>query len=786
MSTAPLATTPPFSYNTGAYQALILPENRLASDGAARTLREALRAHSLDTWTLRKEARGTGLYRRPATDPTPARTILMNNARDSYRTGRPRPTAGPPERRLMLSGIIRRKLLSVAEREQQRSQLVNVLILAQALFTVAITVGYVGTKPAIASILVGCGALVVYIAALLTNRVFHRVSTAAYIFVAGGSVAIAVQVLLQALAGNATQAGQAALLFAAIILEAGLLFAPEVTLIAATVTTIFTAFAILLALSITPQVDRHQAYLLVVYTLGLQALAGLIGWLLGQFIYESALEAQRSEELQFAQARLDALSAQLGDQDRLLDGQVRQIQGTITRALGGEYTAQLDALDGQLAPLAESINLLLQRVETATQAEQMRSRLEAAALPLIDSIAHMADTGTPTPSSLPMMTNTWLDSLAVLLNQMQAKVAQRLGRIQRLATDMVGGVSHSHEGLTDMTEAVEEAKRIAGALISTSEALLEATRQQRASVSQMRRMMAAVLPAEITQMPVSGMASRDAAGLDAREAAELLGLGPDLGIVNPDFTSDWDVIRSDDEMDSRQAGIAPLTVPLPVIESTPPGEGASGGRGALQGGELPIELVEVWTLLNKLHGDLTRAERSIGQMRRDLGTQSRTMRLAEPKIAWLHQALNAIRENAEQLQQAAGANLPPPGMSDTPAGSSRPLPPRVAPKTRPLTERPDDETLAALARFPDLATGHPTREESERWIGAGNTPPAPPPQAPDADIPAPGSMKLADLISFDGPADGPLGPLSGPLGPTSGPLGAPVQMPRPEMPDNLE
>ncbi|HLJ79953.1 MAG TPA: hypothetical protein VKT52_00620, partial [Ktedonobacterales bacterium] len=368
----------------------------------------------------------------------------MNNSRNSYGSGRsdrpsrPRPTAGPPERRLLLSGIIRRKLLSVAEREQQRSQLINVLILAQALFTLAITVGYVGTKSAVASIAVGCCALVVYIAALLTNSVFHRVSIAAYLFVAGGGIAIAVQVLLQALAGNATQAGQAALLFPAIILEAGLLFAPEVTLIAATVTTVFTAFAILLALSVTPQVDQHQAYLLVVYTLGLQVLAGLIAWLLAQFIYESALEAQRSEELQFAQARLDALSSQLGDQVRLLDDDVRQIQGTITRALGGEYTARLEMLDGQLAPLAESLNLLLQRVEIATQAEQMRSRLEAAALPLIDSIARMADAGTPTPSSLPIMTNTPLDALAVVLNQMQVTVGQRLVRIQRLATDMVG------------------------------------------------------------------------------------------------------------------------------------------------------------------------------------------------------------------------------------------------------------------------------------------------------------------------------------------------------------
>lgn len=675
----------------------------------------------------------------------------------------------------MLSGMIRRKLLSVSEQERQRSQLVNVLILAQALFTLAITVGYIGTQPAIGAIAAGCAALAVYVTALLTNRVAQRISAAAYILVVGGSIAIGAQVLLQAVAGNANLAGQAALLFAAIILEAGLLFAPEVTLITAAITTAFTAFAILLALSVAPQVDRHQAYLLVVYTLGLQALAGLIAWLLAQFIFESALEAQRSEELQFAQARLEALSSQLGDQAHLQEDNIRQIQNTITRALGGEYTARLDVLDGHLAPLTDSLNLLLQRVETATQAEQMRSRLEAAALPLIDSIAHMADTGTPTPSSLPIMTNTPLDSVAVVLNQMLATVAQRLGRVQRLATDMVGALSHSQDGLTGTTEAMQEAQRIAGALISTSEAMLEAIRRQAALTSQMQRMLAVVLPPEITQMPSQDDSQRDATGLDAREAAALLGLGPDLGIANPGYTGEFSALRADDSS-SEGADIPPLTVPLPIVEPAPGGEGKPSAQGAedshsgenaalkrakpLQG-ELPAELVEVWTQLGKLNAELTQMERSLAQVRRDLGVQSRNMRTADANIAWLRQALNAVRGNAEQLQQVAGANLPPPGPSDSQASPSRPLPPRAPLKSRPLTDRLDESALGE--RGPGM-DGTP---------GAGNTTP------PD-DVPAPGSLRLADLISFDDPPSGPLGPTSHPLS------GAPGETPRPNIPEERE
>ncbi|HLZ23511.1 MAG TPA: hypothetical protein VKQ30_15465 [Ktedonobacterales bacterium] len=707
----------------------------------------------------------------------------MNNSRDSYRKG------GPPERRLVLSGMIRRKLNSVAERERQRSRLVNVLILAQALLTLAITVGYVGTKPAIASIAIGCGALLVYGAALITNRVFHRVSTAAYIFVAGGSVAIAVQVLLQALAGNATQAGQAALLFPAIILEAGLLFAPEVTLIAATVTTVFTAFSILLALSVMPAVDRHQAYLLMVYTLGLQALAGLIAWLLAQFIFESALEAQRSEELQFAQARLDALSSQSGDQLRVQDESIRQIQGTITRALGGEYTARLDALDGQLAPLTDSLNLLLQRVEIATQAEQMRARLEAAALPLIDSIAHMADSSTPTPSSLPIMTNTPLDSLAVVLYQMQSTVAQRLGKVQRLATDMLGGVGHSQEGLTDMTEAVQETKRIAGALTSTTVALLEAARHQVAQVGQMRRLLAAVLPAEITQMPAGEQMAHDATGLNAQEAAELLGLGDDLGLGEGSFTDVLNALPSE-KMASEGANIVPFTKPLPVVKPGSQGEDSSPGHAAFLEGELPIELVEAWTLLINFQKDLVRMEQQVGQVRRDLVSQTRNMRAADVKIAWMRQALAALHTNAEQLQQAAGANPPPPGQSDFPASPSRPLPPqppRGTQLTRPLTDRLDDISLPRRADATPTPTPTPTplqRGDGERQMNVGNTP-VPPPLHQDDDVPAPGSMRLADLIAYDGPLSGPLGPTSNPLtlGPNSGPLGTSARMPHPDAPE---
>ena len=685
----------------------------------------------------------------------------MSTTRDPFRQpsgdvrvpSGPRYTNAPPERRLALSGLIRRTLNSVAERDQARSQLLNVLILAQALLTIAVTVGYIGSASEVPVIGAGAAAVLIYLAALVTNRAFRRVSVAAYILVAGGGLAIAVQAILLAVGGNALHAAQAALLFPAVILEAGLLFAPEVTLITAAAATTLSAFAILLAISLSSSVDRNEAYLLIVYTLGLQAVAGLIAWLLSQFILESAVEAQRSEEMQFAQARLDALSGQMAEQHRMLDENIGAIQSAIARAISGEFSVRAEVTDGDLTPLAESLNVLLQRVESAAQAEQMRSRLEAAALPLIDSIAHMADSGTPTPASLPIMTGTSLDALSVVVSQMQQAVAQRLARVQRQATAMAGALAHSQDGLTGTSDAVQEAQRIAGALISTTEALMATSRRQVALTAQMQRVLGVLLPPGVAQLPQREETPHDATGLGPQEAAALLGLGPDLGIANPGYTGEFSVLSSGDLEDGDTHGIAPLTRPLPVVdlsspeavlamaESMPAAEAEmvqsdDAGMGAMPATtanqDAQGELMDLWNLLIHLDGETAQLARSISQLGRELGVQSRHMRQADTNIAWCRQALDAVRTSAEQLQQVAGANLPPPSPDLTQASPSRPLEQsmlRGPQKTRPLVDKLDEGTLAELAQYANEAA-----------------------QA-DSGVPAPGSLRAADLISLTGEAN---------------------------------
>ncbi|HEX9412462.1 MAG TPA: hypothetical protein VF916_03085, partial [Ktedonobacterales bacterium] len=187
-------------------------------------------------------------------------------------------------------------------------------------------------------------------------------------------------------------------------------------------------------------------------------------------------------------------------------------------------------------------------------------------------------------------------------------------------------------------------------------------------------------------------------------------------------------------------GIAPLTIPLPAInanstDSDRPAKKAPPAPAAGAGGAVPAELVEVWGLITSADGELTQIERGSGQITRDLGVQTRHMRLADAHIAWFRQAVDTVRSNADQLQQIASAGLVPPA--------------DAAPMSQPLmqTERSSGPQQPAPAQPPD---DHSTHDEL--------VPHAWPPTAGEPEGPPTGSIRTADLVdfggnAFDSPAD---------------------------------
>jgi len=615
----------------------------------------------------------------------------------------------------------------MAERDQQRSRIITILILAQVMLTIAVALGNVGQPGSVPGLAIAAAAVIIYLAALIANRAFHRISTAAYMLIGGGALTTAASALIPALAGDPRQVGQASLLFTVVILEAGLLFAQEVTLITATATSAFTAFSLLLSIAFATQIARQEAYLLIVTTLGIEALAALVAWLVSNFIFEATFEAQRTEDLQFAQARLDALQANSYDNERDVDQSVRAIQQTITRVIGGEYGIRAELAEGPLRPLEDSLNLLLERVQYANEADQMRARLEAAALPLVDALSRMSDTGTLTPSSLPIMTNTPLDSVAVALSQMQTHIMQRTTRIQRLASDLVGAISHSQEGLNGVDEAIQESGRITGALVASVQTVQDTLRGELELLVRLQRAISELMPPE----------TRRAVGsISPTEAAVWLGLGPDIGIRDG-LTDEFEVVASGEPLDASDVGS--FTKPLAAIDAAAMQREmeAAGTTENLsvpadtegEASSISLSAAEaLWRLVEALAGDIKEIDGAMGQIARDLGIQTRHLRKADGDIAWFQQAVKAMRSNSEQLQQIAGANFPPPGPGEpAPAASSRPLemPLRAPQRTRPLASEFEKLTPGILDALDKPAPG---QEEP----------------------PAPGTLRASDLISQDG------------------------------------
>jgi methyl-accepting chemotaxis protein len=679
----------------------------------------------------------------------------MSNQREPGRrpprSGRTSGLPVPSERKLALSGLVHRALVSFNERDQQRARLINVLILAQALLTLSAAPGYLGTRPDPVTVLAAALPLVVCLVAWTLNRFFQHARNASYVLVFGGAGAVVLQVALAAVSGSALEASQTSLLLLAVILEAGLLFSPEVTLIVAATAAVLTAAALLLAVSLGASGSRREAYLLVVDVLGLQAVSGLFAWLLAQFIYESVGEAQRAQEQQFAQARLEALLVQSGELHRRLDAAVRVIQEAIGHALGGDLTARAAVLEGELSPVAQSMNLLLERLAMLAQGDVMRQRMESAALPLIDVVGRVAEGGA-TPASLPVMTNTTIDSVSVAVGQMQANVARRLTRVQELAGEIVGALAHVQNGMSATAQTASEALRTVGASIAAADGMLTTSQREVELIARARRSLGDVLPDEITGSRQTDGRMRDPSSLDPAEAAALLGLGVDLGVGGPGLTGAFGLADLREAGGAANQSLAESAAPAPSLsvslpegdpqatgpaqageqdsaESSPPPSSASkrrrGARAAAaattppEGGEPPVQLVEIWQLLNQLHDEAVRQERAATTLTHELGLVNRNVRGVDTGVAWARQALEAGRRNAEKLHQTAGGSAPLPVPGDSGPGASPPL--ADMPGRRPTATRPlaDSNRLSSGALLGSMGIAPAPAGEPHAAVGPG-------------------------------------------------------------------
>lgn len=564
----------------------------------------------------------------------------------------------PEEPRLALSPVIGQTINVLNEREEQRHKLITTLVIVQLLITAAVALGYHDKPGLIFPIMLG--SLSVYLAALVAGYLLRNDRIAAYILVFGGGLAVSAQVVAVMLTGSPEEIGHVALFYLAVMLEAGLLLTPEVAVIVVTAALAMTG-AMLLLVAFNKDVSGPQIYQIVLYTLSPMALMAIISWLLSHYIYATTVNAQHAQDLEFRQAHFQQMKAHERERQQQLDASIGSIQTAIAQVITGDYTVRVPVSSGDLEVVENSLNLLLDTFDSLVQAQQENARMAGAVLPITERLKHLDDSGAPVHS---IKTDTPFDNVSALVSLITDNYNRRLARLQEQLGRVSAGVAHSRDGLTNASEEFAAARRQAGALISRADAVQASLQKQLESLGKARRMMAMILPPEITQT-----AEKSDSGNPA-----LRGLGI---AVEPGLTREFESLSS---TTPAEAGIAPLTMPLPAVNSDssdadvqPSGaHSANGASGAADktsalSAELPAELVEVWHLLLQIGEELNQQERTVATFAQELGLLSRTVRNADTGIAWTLTALDTVQRSSDIAQQSSTQHPIPDGSEGGPA-----------------------------------------------------------------------------------------------------------------------
>ncbi len=635
--------------------------------------------------------------------------------------------------RLQLSGLIDDRIRGVTARDRQRAWLVNTVVLAQALITLMVVPGYLLPSPNL-PILVTLGvALLFYLAAFIFNRWRRELRVAVYMLIGGGALTTTAQVFVTAiLTSSSGRTAQSAQLFLPIILEAGLFLTPELTLLVASAAAIVTASAILLALALAADASNllSDAYLVMVYTLGLETFIGYLAWRLAQFIYETVKSAQADEDLRFTQARLSAAQRQMNEQRRQLIQDVAAIQMAVSNVLAHEYDTYIEPPEGDLAPLAHSLNLVIQQLRSTNELERRLRKTEAEVPTIVESLGQLT-TGSPISQSPDSPTDSSLFAVRAALGQAHTVLARRQARLQEVAAQIAEQVRHSREGLATTIHDSTQAQQIAGKLVALVEALQETAKRQTEMLTQARRSLALVLPPELTQ---------DIAGQLHQASSDLAGLSTDLGIRSA-YTGEFPILS--DSVTPEEAGIQPLEALQPSVAAANTGEntdakvsaGAATGAAAASG-ELSAGLADAWMLLNQLHGQTIAEMRAVSDFVHDMGLLSKQVRITRVGLDWLNHSIDTVDRIAYQMQQLA--SLSGTGM-----------------------ENSDDSGVSGIARMGSPSTPRrgalPTRPLAPEARLVADLDGQPVPDTNDDGMAAPGSLRLAELISPStlGPSDHP-------------------------------
>jgi hypothetical protein len=631
--------------------------------------------------------------------PTPGATATMAPPDESM------PHATEP--RSAISSLVQKALVTFNERQRHRKVLINLLILAQALLVVAAAPGYIGTKPGVAALVLVLAGLFVCLLAAIFNQFGRNTTRATYVLVVGSGLAVLAQVFLAALTGTPAQAAQASLLLLTVLLEAGLFFAPILTMLLAGASIALTIVAFIISVVQAPSGSGGETYGLIVGTLGLQAVTGLVAWLLAQFVFDSVQESQRSQDAQFAQARLDAVLVQQAQRQRQAQELLTGVHEATTRALAGDMRARTGIVEGELAALARDVNLLLQHLAEAAAPAQVGDLEPGAQAPGRRSAAgEIASTSPGSVFGIAAQPTTPLANPVVT----EEHVARRMHRVRELAGELAGALSHSQEGLDAAATATEETQAAVGASVALAHELLASAQQAVDRMARAHRALAATAAGTDAAAAESNAAANEIgeAGVrhESSEPVSFLGLGSDVGVAAAGLTNQFQLMPNGELAEAGSSGDLAAPEP-PLVQDRAAAELASAG-----GGTPAPNLPELASALAALREAIASQERGASTLTHDLGLLSRQVRGIDGQVAWARQAIGAVRRSAERLNTTAGGAALLPVSAE--ADASAPAQGSEALSHGPITSRPLADAELSHPSIPPASGSRPGSKDGEQ------------------------------------------------------------------------
>src|SRR5581483_10172719 len=211
--------------------------------------------------------------------------------------------------------------------------------------------------------------------------------------------------------------------------------------------------------------QKGFAYSEISDALVIQIVGTTIAWLAASSVDRALVRASRAEELAEARKRLNEKTEEIVKQKQRLDYGISVLKEAQARFANGDYKARAKLQNNELASLAVSFNLMVERLNSVTQIAQEYTRLAQALQQLYDaqnailvggSARALVPTGTLADHIYPIFQRySYLSQLITRSSSFSDKIRKELTQQNGMLNQLTSALAQTHALLQLLPDSVK-------------------------------------------------------------------------------------------------------------------------------------------------------------------------------------------------------------------------------------------------------------------------------------------------------------------------------------------